>query len=127
MRRTRMYRLLIAIWVCVWSWSGTSQALIKDHLKWVSIREGQSYDSSSATTPGYFFVLRLRTDNTVSYAEFTTPAPASQTYTIPATTHATQGDVHTSWKSWNGQYGWEYQAWFSDIAGLVGESLRPCC
>jgi hypothetical protein len=55
MRRTRKWPFGIAAGICLLGLCGTGRGAINSHLTWISIRQGQAFNSSTVATAGYFF------------------------------------------------------------------------
>ncbi len=89
---------------------------ISDHLSWVRISQGQSYDSPDAASPGYLFVAEMQTDNSVDHIDFL--SAAGYAYRITSSPHTSSNGVETFHETSGNVNIWRYWARSTDASVL---------
>jgi len=89
---------------------------ISDHLFWVHISQGASYDSPDATSPGYLFVAEMQTDNSVDHIDFL--SAAGYAYRITSAAHTSSGGVETFHEVSGNVNIWRYWARSTDAGAM---------
>jgi predicted outer membrane repeat protein len=89
-----------------------------DHLADGEITQSVVYDSPTATTPTYTFLLRLDTDDGVTSVQFQAPG-GNTTYTIPTDAHTSSGSVETYHLVQGKAHTWEYWVQASSPSALT--------